>query len=81
MAFNSIIAAKLAPTHTINPYVNQGAMATTSLLYKKDQKEYKKQILDNLSNFANTELKLDESVYKSESATNTTNMRLAYLLK
>jgi len=81
MPFNSIIAAKLAPTHTINPYVNQGAMATTSLLYKKDQKEYKKQILDNLSNFANTELKLDESVYKSESATNTTNMSLAYLLK
>ena len=81
MPFNSIIAAKLAPTHTINPYVNQGAMATTSLLYKKDQKEYKKQILDNLSNFANTELKLDESVYKSETATNTTNMSLAYLLK
>lgn len=81
MPFNSIIAAKLAPTHTINPYVNQGAMATTSLLYKKDQKAYKKQLLDNLSNFANTDLKLDKSVYKSESATNTKNMSLAYLLK
>lgn len=81
MPFNSIIAAKLAPTHTINPYVNQGAMATTSLLYKKDSKQYKKDILDNLSDFANTDLKLDESVYKSESATNSTNMSLAYLLK
>ena len=81
MPFNSVIAAKLAPTHTINPYVNQGAMATTSLLYKKNNKQYKKDILDNLSNFANSELKLDESVYKSESHTNTTNMSLAYLLK
>ena len=81
MPFNSIIAAKLAPTHTINPYVNQGAMATTSLLYKKNQDEYKKQILDNLSKFANTNLEVGKSVYKSESATNTTNMSLAYLLK
>ena len=81
MPFNSIIAAKLAPTHTINPYVNQGAMATTSLLYKKNQNEYKKDILDNLSNFANNDLHVGESVYKSESSTNTTNMSLAYLLK
>lgn len=81
MPFNSIIAAKLAPTHTINPYVNQGAMATTSLLYKKNQKAYKKQLLDNLSNFANTDLKLDDSVYKSESANNNRNLSLAYLLK
>lgn len=81
MPFNSIIAAKLAPTHTINPYVNQGAMATTSLLYKKDQNQYKKELLDNLSKFANTELKIDNSVYKSESSTNSTNMSLAYLLK
>lgn len=81
MPFNSIIAAKLAPTHTINPYVNQGAMATTSLLYKKDQNQYKKELLDNLSKFANTELKIDNSVYKSESLTNSTNMSLAYLLK
>lgn len=80
MPFNSIIAAKLAPTHTINPYVNQGAMATTSLLYKKDQNQYKKEVLDNLSKFANTKLKVDNSVYKSESLTNSTNMSLAYLL-
>ena len=61
MPFNSIIAAKLAPTHTINPYVNQGAMATTSLLYKKNQKLFKKQLLDNMSKFANRKLQLDET--------------------
>tara|TARA_Y100000389_G_scaffold76400_1_gene73061 strand:+ start:5861 stop:6871 length:1011 start_codon:yes stop_codon:yes gene_type:complete len=81
MPFNSIIAAKLAPTHTINPYVNQGAMATTSLLYKKNQKLFKKQLLDNMSKFANRKLQLDERVYKSELGTNSVNMSLAYLLE
>jgi glutaminase len=81
LPFNSIIAAKLAPTHTINPFVNQGAMATTSLLYQPDQKKYKEKLVDNMSKFANKKLQVGESVYKSESATHNTNMSLAYLLK
>jgi glutaminase len=81
LPFNSIIAAKLAPSHTINPFLNQGAMATTSLLYNKNSKKYKKSLLDNMCEFASTKLSVGNNIYKSESETNTVNMSLAYLLK
>lgn len=81
LPFNSIIAAKLSPSHTINPYLNQGAMATTSLLYDSNQDKYKEKLLKNMSDFANRKLRVGESVYKSESETHDTNMSLAYLLK
>lgn len=79
--FNSVTAANRSHTHTINPFLNQGAMATTSLLYQKNQKKYKKFLLDNMSTYAASPLKVGKSVYHSESATNSHNMSLAYLLK
>ena len=81
LPFNSIVAAKLSPSHTINPFLNQGAMATTSLLYKKDLKKFKKSILDNMSDFASRKLTVGKHIYESESETNSINMSLAYLLK
>lgn len=81
LPFNSIVAAKLSPSHTINPFLNQGAMSTTSLLYKKNSKAFKKRILDNMSNFASNKLSVGKQIYESESETNSTNMSLAYLLK
>ena len=81
LPFNSVIGAVLTPTHTINPFVNQGAIATTSLFYQKNKAAYRKKILSNMDNFAGRKLSLNKSVYKSEGATNTTNMALAYLLK
>lgn len=81
LPFNSIVAAKLSPSHTINPFLNQGAMATTSLLYKKNNKAFKKDILDNMSEFASNKLKIGKHIYESESETNSVNMSLAYLLK
>ena len=81
LPFNSIVAAKLAPSHTINPFLNQGAMATTSLLYKKNLKKFKKRILDNMSEFASKKLNVGKDIYESESETNSINMSLAYLLK
>ena len=81
LPFNSIIAAKLSPTHTINPYLNQGAMATTSLLYDSNQDKYKEKLIKNMSEFADRKLQVGESVYKSESETHDLNMSLAYLLK
>ena len=56
LPFNSIIAAKLSPSHTINPFLNQGAMATTSLLYQKNQKKFKNSLRKNMSNFASKSL-------------------------
>ena len=81
LPFNSIIAADLSPSHTINPFVNQGAMATTSLFYDKYKKNLKNHILDNLNDFAGRKLKLGTDIYHSESETNSKNMALAYLLK
>ncbi len=81
LPFNSIIAAKLAPTHTINPFLNQGAMATTSLLYNKNKDKFKKNLLENMSEFAGTKLRVGRKIYESESETNVVNLSLAYLLK
>ena len=81
LPFNSVVACVLSKTHTINPFVNQGAMATTSLSYNKDKNVFRKNILGNMDKYAGRKLKLNEKVYKSESETHSTNMALAYLLK
>ena len=80
LPFNSILAAKLSPTHTINPFLNQGAMATTSLLVNKHASNVKRKLLNNMSAYAGRKLALGKSVYKSESQTNAVNKSLAYLL-
>lgn len=80
LPFNSVLAADLSPTHTINPFVNQGAMATTSLLYSKDKAKFKKHVLGNLDEFAGKKLAFNNAVYKSEMKSNSKNMALAYLL-
>ena len=81
LPFNSIIGTVLSPSHTINPFVNQGAIATTSLFYKKNKTAFRKKVLDNMDNFAGRHLPINMPVYRSEGATNSTNMALAYLLK
>jgi len=81
LPFNSIVAAKLSSSHTINPFLNQGAMATTSLLYQKNLRKYKDSLKKNMSNYASTSLRVGPKVYASESKTNNVNMSLAYLLK
>jgi len=81
LPFNSIIGAVLTPTHTINPFVNQGAIATTSLFYRKDKKAFRDKVLSNMNRYAGRELGFNAPVYESEGATNSKNMALAYLLK
>ena len=81
LPFNSIIAATLSETHTINPFVNQGAIATTSLFYKKNTSSFERNILSNMDNFANKKLKVNNKLYLSEKNSNDTNYALAYILK
>ena len=81
LPFNSIVACVLSKTHTINPFVNQGAMATTSLFYNKNKEVFRNKVLNNMDRFAGRKLKLDKKVYSSESKTNSTNMALGYILK
>ena len=79
-AFNSPLAVVDMPTHTGNPFVNAGAIATTSLISGKDAQEKWKRILDFYSKAAGEQLTLIDEVYKSEAATNTGNKALSMLL-
>jgi glutaminase len=79
-AFNSVPAVVDMPTHTGNPYVNAGAIATTSLISGKDADEKWNKILAFYGKVAGEKLSLIEDVYKSEAATNAGNKALAMLL-
>lgn len=79
-AFNSVPAVVDMPTHTGNPLVNAGAIATTSLIPGKDEEEKWNTILTFYGKVAGEKLALIEDVYKSEAATNTGNKALAMLL-
>ncbi|HEX8815871.1 MAG TPA: glutaminase A [Terriglobales bacterium] len=79
-AFNSPIAVVDMPTHTGNPLVNAGAIATTSLVSGANASEKWNKILDFYSKAAGDKLVLIDEVYKSEAATNTGNKALSYLL-
>jgi glutaminase len=78
LPFDSLLAVELSESHTINPFVNAGAIATTSLLYEKN---FWKKIKDNMDIFAGKKLKFSEKIYQSELKTNYQNRSLAYTLK
>jgi len=79
-AFNSVTAVVEMPTHTGNPFVNAGAIATTSLISGKNEDEKWNKILDFYSKVAGERLVLIDEVYKSEAATNAGNKALSMLL-
>ena len=79
-AFNSPVAVVEMPTHTANPLVNAGAIATTSLISGSDANEKWNKILGFYSKAAGEKLTLIDEVYKSEAATNTGNKALSMLL-
>jgi glutaminase len=79
-AFNSVLAVVDMPTHTGNPLVNAGAIATTSLISGKSEDEKWNKILDFYSKVAGEKLVLIDEVYKSEAATNAGNKALSMLL-
>jgi glutaminase len=78
--FNSVLAVVDMPTHTGNPFVNAGAIATTSLISGTNEDEKWNKILDFYSKVAGEKLVLIDEVYKSEAATNAGNKALAMLL-
>jgi glutaminase len=79
-AFNSPVAVVDMPTHTGNPLVNAGAIATVSLISGKTPTEKWNKILSFYSRVAGEKLTIIDAVYKSEAATNTGNKALSYLL-
>ena len=80
LSFDSIMAIELHAARTVNPMVNAGAIATTSLAPGANAEERWQFILEGLSRFAGRSLELNEEVYRSESATNQRNQCIARLL-
>ena len=78
--FNSVLAVADMPTHTGNPFVNAGAIATTSLISGADANEKWNKILAFYGKAAGEKLTLIDEVYRSEAATNQGNRALAALL-
>ena len=79
-AFNDVKSVVDVPSHTGNPLVNAGAIATTSLISGKNADEKWNKILAFYSKAAGEPLHLIDEVYKSEAATNAGNKALAMLL-
>jgi glutaminase len=80
MRFNSIVAVELQKGKEINPLVNPGAIASTSLIAGADSAAKWKSILQVQSDFAGRELYLDMPVYISEAGDNLRNQAIAHLL-
>ena len=80
MRFNSIIAVELQKGREINPLVNPGAIAATSLIKGADSAAKWKSILNVQSEFAGRPLYLNMPVYISEAGDNLRNQAIAHLL-
>ncbi|MCU7549393.1 glutaminase A [Chitinophagaceae bacterium LB-8] len=81
MRFNSIVAVELQKGKEINPLVNPGAIAASSLINGSDSAAKWKSILDIHSDFAGRPLTVNEPVYISEAGDNLRNQAIAHLLK
>lgn len=79
-AFNSI---SLDPRtgRPLNPMINAGAIATTSLLPGPSARERLEFVLARFSEFAGRPLGIDEEVYRSERDTGHRNRAIAHLLR
>lgn len=78
--FNSVMAIELGADRTMNPMVNAGAMATTSLIPGATADDKWQFIQRGLSRFAGRDLDLNVEVFESEMASNRRNQGIAHLL-
>src|SRR5688572_4035646 len=78
--FNSALVVERQKGKEINPLVNAGAIASTSLIKGKSSEEKWNTIMQVHNDFAGRQLAVNDPVYKSEAATNQHNQALASLL-
>jgi glutaminase len=81
LPFNSVMALELNAGSPMNPLVNAGALATTSLVPGGSADEKWTFLRAGLSAFAGRPLELDADVYASEAAHNRRNQAIARLLE
>ncbi|HQY51510.1 MAG TPA: glutaminase A [Ignavibacteria bacterium] len=80
MKFNAIEPIEWKKGKEMNPCVNPGALATTSLIKGTTEEEKWNNIISMYSDFAGRTLTVNQPVYESEAATNQRNQALAWLL-
>ena len=80
LRFNSIVAVEEHKGKEINPLVNPGAIASTSLVAGEDSAAKWKHIVEVESSFAGRPLSLNMPVYISEAGDNLRNQAIAHLL-
>jgi len=80
MKFNAIEPIEWKKGKEMNPCVNPGALATTSLIKGTTEEEKWNNILSMYSDFAGRTLTVNQPVYESEAATNQRNQALSWLL-
>ena len=80
LRFNSIVAVEEHKGKEINPLVNPGAIAATSMVMGADSAAIWKSILNKQSEFAGRQLSLNMPVYISEAGDNLRNQAIAHLL-
>ena len=78
--FNSALVVERQKGKEINPLVNAGAIASTSLIKGGTYEEKWNNIMQVHNEFAGRQLAVNDPVYKSEAATNQHNQALASLL-
>ena len=80
MKFNAIEPIEWKKGKEMNPCVNPGALATTSLIKGSTAEDKWNNIIRVYSDFAGRELTVNQPVYESEAATNQRNQALSWLL-
>jgi len=78
--FNSIEAIEQHKGKEMNPFVNPGAIATTSMVKGANADAVWAKIIGIYSDFAGRPLSVNQEVYKSESDTNQRNQAIAELM-
>ncbi len=80
LRFNSIVAIELQKGKEINPFVNPGAIAATSMVNGVDSAAKWKSIRAMYDEFAGEHLPMNYPVYHSEAGDNLRNQAIAHLL-
>jgi glutaminase len=78
--FSSIDAVERHRGREINPLVNPGAIAVTSMVKGADADEIWRKIIATYSDFAGRQLSVNQDVYRAESESNQRNQAIAALM-
>ena len=81
LPFNSIQAIELIDQRSVNPFVNAGAIATTSLVKADNTDQRWDVIKTNMDDFAGHQLEFNEVVYQSEVNDNLRNQSISKILQ